>query len=87
MWKKSDLELIVDATLKEIALALYRQKKISLAKAASIAGVSLTRMKEILLEKGVKPRLGVEGLRELERDYETLKETQNTIKFLLEDNT
>ncbi|NJD78913.1 MAG: hypothetical protein FIB08_17775 [Candidatus Methanoperedens sp.] len=58
---------------KEIAVVLYRQEKVSLAKAASIAGVSITRMKEILIEKGIKPRLGVEGVRELYEDYETLK--------------
>jgi len=50
---------------KEIAAGLYRQEKVSLAKAAGIAGVSITRMKEILIEKGIKPRLGVEGVREL----------------------
>jgi len=58
-------------------VALYREKKISFAKAASIAGVSLTRMKEILLEKGINPRLGVEGVSELEEDYETLKRIKN----------
>ena len=70
--------LLRDYDEKEIAVALYRDKKISLAKAASIAGVSLVRMKEILLEKGINPRLGVEGVRELEEDYETLRELQNT---------
>ncbi len=60
---------------KEIAAELYRQEKISLAKAASIAGVSITRMKKILVEKGIKPRLGVEGVKELYEDYETLKGT------------
>lgn len=54
-------------------MALYREKKISFAKAASIAGVSLDRMKAILLDKGINPRLGLEGVRELEEDYETLR--------------
>ncbi len=62
---------------KEIAVGLYRQEKVSLAKAAGIAGVSITRMKEILIEKGIKPRLGVEGVRELYEDYETLKRTED----------
>ncbi|MDP3106212.1 MAG: UPF0175 family protein [Candidatus Methanoperedens sp.] len=35
---------------KEMAVGLYRQEKVSLAKAAEIAGVSITRMKEILIE-------------------------------------
>ena len=69
--------LLRDYDEKDIAVALYREKKISFAKAASIAGVSLTRMKEILLEKGINPRLGVEGVRELEEDYETLKRIKN----------
>ena len=69
--------LLRDYDEKEIAVALYREKKISFAKAASIAGVSLARMKEILLEKGINPRLGMEGVRELEEDYETLKRIKN----------
>jgi Arc/MetJ-type ribon-helix-helix transcriptional regulator len=69
--------LLRDYDEKEIAVALYREKKISFAKAASIAGVSLDRMKEILLEKGINPRLGAEGVRELEEDYETLKRIKN----------
>jgi len=39
-------------------VALYREKKIYLQKAASIAGVSLIKMKEFLMEKGINPRLG-----------------------------
>ncbi len=62
---------------KEIAVELYRQEKISLAKAAGIAGVSITKMKEILIEKGIKSGLGVEGVRELYEDYETLKRTED----------
>ncbi|VVB54230.1 Uncharacterised protein [uncultured archaeon] len=50
---------------KEIAVGLYRQGKVSLAKAAAIAGVSITRMKGILVEKGINPRLGVEDVKEL----------------------
>ncbi|MDD5473844.1 MAG: UPF0175 family protein [Candidatus Methanoperedens sp.] len=58
---------------KEKAAALYIEKKMSLAKAASMAGVSITRMKQILMEKGINPRLGVEDVKELKEDYETLK--------------
>ncbi len=61
---------------KEIAAQLYRQEKVSLAKAAEIAGVSTTGMKKILIEKGIRPRLGVEGKNELYEDYETLKGTE-----------
>jgi hypothetical protein len=38
-------------------------------------------MKELLLEKGINPRFGVEGVGELEGDCETLREMQNTVKF------
>lgn len=69
--------LLRDYDVKEIAVALYRQEKISLAKAASIAGVSQTQMKTILIGKGVNLRLGVEGVGELNEDYEALKETEN----------
>ena len=62
---------------KEIAVGLYRQGKVSLAKAAAIAGVSITRMKGILVEKGINPRLGVEVVKELYEDYETLKGTSD----------
>lgn len=67
--------LLRDYDPKEIAVVLYRQEKISLAKAASIAGVSQTQMKKILMGKGINPRLGVEGVRELNEDYEALKGT------------
>lgn len=69
--------LLRDYDAKEIAVALYRQEKISLAKAASIAGVSQTAMKKILIGKGINLRLGVEGVRELNEDYEALKGTEN----------
>ncbi len=58
---------------KETVAMLYKNEKVSLAKAASIAGVFLTRMKEILMVKGIKIRLGVEGVRELKEYCETLK--------------
>lgn len=62
---------------KDQAAALYKEGRASLAKAASIAGVSLTRMKEILAEKGIKLRLGIEGVRTLKKDYETLKRSRD----------
>lgn len=70
-----------EGSKKMIAVALYMEKKISLAKAANMAGISLTEMKELLLEKGINPRLGVEGVGELEGDCETLREMQKTVKF------
>jgi len=57
-------------------LAIYRYKKenISLAKAASIAGVSWAQMKDILLEKGISLRLGVETLAEAQNDIQALRQ-------------
>jgi len=34
-------------------------------------------MKELLMEKGINPRLGVEGDKELNEDYEVLKGTED----------
>ena len=58
---------------KELAVSLYRQEKVSIAKAAKIAGVSFSKMKEILIKKGLNPRLGVENRTELRKDYLNLK--------------
>lgn len=58
---------------KKKAAALYREEKVSLAKAASMAGVSIVRMKQILMEKGISPRLGAEDVKALKEDCETLK--------------
>ena len=69
--------LIKDYDEKEIAIGLYRQEKISIAKAASIAGLSPISMKKLLIERGINPRLGVEGVRELNEDYEALKGSKN----------
>jgi len=44
----------------ELAIHRYRNEEISLAKAAALAGVSWERMREILLSRGVQPRLGPE---------------------------
>lgn len=60
---------------KELAISLYRQKKVSIAKAAEIAGVSFSKMKELLAEAGVSLRLGVESAREVKEDYRALKES------------
>ena len=58
---------------KEIAVTLYKVEKISLAKAAEIAGVSSIEMKKILVEKGINPHLGTESAEKLRKDYLTLK--------------
>jgi predicted HTH domain antitoxin len=60
-----------------VQLAVYRYQSdstISLAKAASLAGVSWMQMKDILLERGVQPRLGPETLEEANREIQALRE-------------
>jgi len=58
-----------------ISLAIYRyqHKAISLAKAASLAGVSWPQMREIMVERGVTLRLGPESLDEARAEVEALR--------------
>ena len=65
--------LMKEYDTKEIAVTLYKAEKISLAKAAEIAGVSSIEMKKILVEKGINPRWGAESAEKLRKDYLTLK--------------
>ena len=58
---------------KELAITLYKQEKISLAKAAEIAGLSTIKMKETLMARGINPQLGAETAEEVREDYLTLK--------------
>jgi len=60
----------------KIQLAIYRYEKenISLAKAANLAGISWAQMKDILLEKGISLRLGVETLTEAQNDIQALRQ-------------
>ncbi len=53
------------------AVHQYQTKEISLAKAASLAGISFDRMKEILLRRGIQPRLGSETVDEMMAEIET----------------
>ncbi len=59
-----------------IGLAIYRyeHEDISLAKAAALAGVSWSQMREILIERGVQPRLGPETLEEARAEVQALRE-------------
>jgi len=58
----------------QLAVHRYQTEGLSLAKAASLAGVSWAQMKEILLERGIQPRLGPETLEEAEQEARTLRE-------------
>lgn len=55
-----------------LALSRYQNEEISLAKAATLAGVSWLQMREILIENGIEPRLGPETEEEIEEEIEVL---------------
>ena len=57
-----------------VAVHRYQTESLSLAKAADLAGVSWAQMREILLEKGVQPRLGSETLQEAEEEVQVLRD-------------
>lgn len=56
----------------QLAVHRYQTEDISLAKAASLAGVSWVQMRDILLEKGIQPRLGPETVEEAETEVRAL---------------
>ncbi len=58
----------------QLAVHRYQTERLSLAKAATLAGVSWAQMKEILLERGIQPRLGPETLEEAEQEAQALRE-------------
>ena len=57
----------------EVAIHRYRTEEISLAKAAALAGVSWERMREILLSRGVQPRLGPETEEEAREEIQAME--------------
>lgn len=59
-----------------IRLAIYRyqQEKLSLAKAAEVAGVSWAQMRDILLERGIDPALGPANLEEAQAEVDQLRD-------------
>jgi predicted HTH domain antitoxin len=58
----------------DIAVRLYTDGKISLGKAAELAGISFDEMKEVLLQRGIEPKLGIETIQEALDDIDALKE-------------
>ncbi len=56
-----------------LAIHRYRTEDLSLAKAASLAGVSWAQMRDIVLEHGIPLRLGLETLPETEQEIEALR--------------
>lgn len=58
----------------DLAVHRYQSEELSLAKAAELAGVSWSQMREILVEKGVAPRLGPETIEEAEGETQILRD-------------
>ena len=56
------------------AVYQYQNQPISLAKAAALAGVCFDRMKEILVQRGIQPRLGPETIEEARRELEVIEQ-------------
>jgi predicted HTH domain antitoxin len=56
-----------------LAVHRYETEGLSLAKAASLAGISWAQMKDILAERHIQPRLGVETIEEAEKEAQTLR--------------
>jgi len=56
-----------------IACTLYEKDKISLGRAMEIAGVDIERMKEILVEQGIKISRGAETVDEMEEELKGLE--------------
>ena len=61
------IERGVNEELKKLALTLYIERKVSLAKAAEIAEISIRDMLELIKEKGISLNLTVDDLR---KDFE-----------------
>jgi predicted HTH domain antitoxin len=55
------------------AVYQYQTHDISLAKAAALANVSFDRMKELLTQRGIQPRLGSETLDEACQELEVIE--------------
>ena len=52
----------------EVAIYRYQTEDISLAKAAHLAGVSFDRMKDLLIQRGIQPRLGPADVGEAQQE-------------------
>ena len=61
------IERGVNEELKKLALTLYIERKVSLAKAAKIAEISVRDMLELIKERGISLNVTVDDLR---KDFE-----------------
>ncbi len=58
------LDIGIDEELKKHALELFRDKKVSLAKAAEIADISVREMMDLIKEKSISLHISIEDIRE-----------------------
>ncbi|KAF5414350.1 MAG: hypothetical protein C5S48_09055 [Candidatus Methanogaster sp.] len=58
----------------DIAVKLYTDDKISLGKAAELAGMSFDEMKDVLVQRGIEPKLGIATISEALDEIDVLKE-------------
>ena len=58
----------------DIAVKLYADDKISLGKAAELAGISFDEMKEVLMQRGIKPKLGTRTISEALDEIDVLRD-------------
>ena len=87
---KNNNKFLVDTGLYEseenpeykinLALQRYQNEKISIGKAAEIAGVCWEDMRDELVKNGINPRLAPRTIEEAQKDYHTIR------KFLSERN-
>ena len=54
----------IDEELKKCALQLFKDKKVSLAKAAEIADISIREMMDLTKEKGISLHITIEDIQE-----------------------
>jgi len=57
------------------AIYQYQTQDISLAKAANLAGVSFDRLKEVLVQRGIQPRLGPQTMVEAMGELDVIRKT------------
>mgnify|MGYP001248656773 CR=1 FL=1 len=57
------------------AIYRYQTEEISLAKAATLANVSYDRMKELLVNRGIQPKLGAETIEEAQHELTIVEQT------------
>ncbi|OIO21624.1 hypothetical protein AUJ17_01590 [Candidatus Micrarchaeota archaeon CG1_02_47_40] len=58
---------------EDIAIELYKKEKVSLGKAAAIAGIGYDEMLELLYLRGIQPKFGPQSRKEAIAEFERAK--------------